>query len=348
MSTPGDWGLRFDDLAADAGQNYTRTLRRYNELLDRVARRELTAEQVQQQCREYLQEQAASSTRTLVELSVGLLAGLLHVEARYRDALLDGLIPAGTPAPPPPSPDSVDLTNWFQTLATYAAEQSARSIARHQQLVDRIAAGEVSPDRVKQQGERFVEEHAPRFLGDVMNLGMTFVGRLQQSSAAVSDGLYDRVLGSEVRSQAAQPLDPPICIDLRGGSGAVASASIVVENTRSAPAHVVCRVSDFARRTGGSRFSAGLQVEPSRFTLAPGAQQDVAITLPLDPTHFAVGSDYVATLRITGAGDDDLVVQLMAHAESPHAAPETPKIDPVRKRVAPRGRGRTKAPAQRR
>ena len=44
VTQPADWGVRFQELAADAGQIYARTLRRYNELLDRVARKELTPE----------------------------------------------------------------------------------------------------------------------------------------------------------------------------------------------------------------------------------------------------------------------------------------------------------------
>jgi hypothetical protein len=311
VSQPADWGARFQELAADAGQTYARTLRRYQELLERVARQELAPEQVQKQFREYLQEYGAASTRQLVELSVGLLAGLLYVEARYRDALLDGLVSPADPPPPPPSPSSIDVTNWFQALATYAAQQSARSMARQQQLVERVASGEIPADRVREQGRRFVEQHAPEFLGEVMNLGLTFVGGLQESSATLADGLYDRVLGTEP----AAPLEPPICVDLRAGSGGTASACIVVENTRLQPADVRCRVSDFGRRSGGDRFRAPLVIDPERFQLAPGEQRDVDLKLALDPVNFAVETDYVATLLISGAGEHDLVVQLIARAE---------------------------------
>jgi hypothetical protein len=183
---------------------------------------------------------------------VGLLAGLLHVEARYRDALLDGLLPAQGPPSPPPSPETIDLANWFQTLANYAAEQSARSMARHQQLVDKVAAGEIQPGAVHEQGRRFLDTHAPAFLGDVMALGLDFVGRLQKSSATLADGLYDRVLGPE--GNGAGRHDPPVCVDLRGAPGSVPTASLVVENRRLQPADIVCVASEFAPRTGGPRF----------------------------------------------------------------------------------------------
>jgi hypothetical protein len=344
VSQPSDWGLRFQELAAEAGRLYARTLRRYNEVLARVARGELQPDDVQRQFREYLEERATVSTRELVELSVGLLAGLLHVEARYRDGLLDGLLPAQGPPPPPPSPSSIDLTNWFQTLATYAAEQSSRSMARHQQLVDRVAAGEISPALVQEQGRRFLEEHAPEFLGDVMTLGLTFVSQLQQSSSALSDGLYDRVLGPDM-DRATRP-EPPICVDLRGPSGSLQSAGVVVENTRLQSADVVCTASEFAPRSGGQRFRPALEIAPSRFRLAPGEHRDVDIRLPLDPAQFAMGTDYVATLSIEGAGERPLIVQLIARAESPapsaNATPSEVVAQPIT-RQTPRSRSASAA-----
>lgn len=311
MSQAADWGLRFQELAADAGQMYARSLRRYNELLERIVRKELTPEEIHRAFREYLQDQTSASTRSLVELSVGLLAGLLHLESRYRDALLDGLVPPA--APPPPPPEAVDLADWFKALAAYSSRQSARSIARHQQLVDRVAAGQVSPQAVKEQGQRFLEQHAPAFLGDVMNLGLTFVGRMQRWSSDLADGLYDRVLGADDANVAG--LEPPVCVDLHAIAGGMASATIVVENTRSETAEVVCRVSDFVARTGGDRFRPALDIAPARFRLAPQEQQDVGIDLTMDGVYFDAGTDYIATLLIAGAGEQDLIVQLIARLD---------------------------------
>jgi hypothetical protein len=325
VTQPADWGQRFQQLSADAAQMYARTLRRYNELLARVARGEMQPEQVQAQFREYLQEQAATSTREMVELSVGLLTGLLHIEARYRDGLLDGLLPPEGPPPPPPSPEHIDLTNWFQSLATYASEQSARSMARHQQLVERVASGEIPPSRVQEEGRRFLEARAPEFLADVMNLGLTFVGRLQRSSAAMADGLYDRVLGPDADREA-RP-EPPICVDLRGAPGSSPAATIVVENTRGEAADVVCHVSEFASRDGGRRFVPSLEVTPARFNLAPGSQRDVEMRLLLDPALFAAATDYVATLLVSGAGDREIVVQIIARADDAPAPEPSPAPD---------------------
>lgn len=307
------WGARFQAITADAGQASVRALRRYQELLDRVARGEITPEEVQRQFSAYLQAHTATSARELVELSVGLLAGLLHVEATYRETLLAGLLPGSSPVPAPPSPASLDLVNWFQALSTYAAEQSARAMSRHQMLIDRVASGEIPAAQVQEHGRRFLELHSPAFLGEVMNLGLSFVEGLQRSSARVTEGLYEQVLGPD---RATAGPEPPIVVELRAPSGETASATIVVENTRTVAADVACRVSEFAARAFGRRFTAPLRMEPSRFTLAPGEQRDVSLQLPLDPGLFAPDADYIATLQIAGAGEQDLIVHLMARASS--------------------------------
>jgi hypothetical protein len=83
-------------------------------------------------------------------------------------------------------------------------------------------------------------------------------------------------------------------------------------------------VSDFARRSGEERFAAAIQLSPDRFRTGPGEQRDVSITVRLDPARFAVGVEYVGTLLISGAGERDLVVQLIARADPPGGGPPTP------------------------
>jgi hypothetical protein len=321
-----EWTRRFLELAADAGRMYDRMVRRYNELLGRVASGELKPEDVQSEFHAYLQERAATSTRELVESSVGLLAGLLYVEAKYREALLEGLLPPDAPIPPPPAPSSIDVTNWFQTLSKYAAEQSARGIARQQRLVECIASGEITAEQIQEQGRRYLESHAPRFTGEVVELGMKFASSMQRSSASLAEGLYDRVLGADTDSSSAP--ETALIVDLRGASGSSVQAEIVVENTRAVSADVVCSMSEFVSRSRDHSFVAG-EVVPGRFALAPGEARDVSVSVPLDRALFTPNSDYFGILRIAGAGEREMIVQLIAHAELPDASSRPTSTEPA-------------------
>lgn len=307
---PQDWTRRFLELAAEAGRGYDRVLRRYNELLTRVADGDLSPQDVQAEFRAYLQEQSATSTRELVEASVGLLAGLVYIEGRHREAMLDGLLPHDGIVPPPPAASTVDVANWFELLSRYAADQSARAVARQQRLMERIASGEVTVERINDQSKRYLAESAPHFVGEVVELGMKFAGQMQRSSATLAEGLYDRILGAEPEMRAEIA---PI-LDLRGSSGDDVTAGFVVENTRLVPADVVCSMSDFVSRSTGEIVAAG-EVVPSRFELAPGEARDVSIHIALDLERFAPATDYFGMLRIAGAGERETIVQLIAHAE---------------------------------
>jgi hypothetical protein len=87
-------------------------------------------------------------------------------------------------------------------------------MARHQQLVERVASGTVSAARVQEHTQQYLQTHAPEFLADVMDLGLTFVGNLQRSSSTLAAGLYDRVLGPDDQGPSAP--EPPIILGCAG------------------------------------------------------------------------------------------------------------------------------------
>lgn len=316
MTQAEAWNRRFAELSAEASQIHGRVLRRYQELLRRVADGTQTPEAVQAQFAAYLQEHAATGTRELVEASVGMLAGLLYIEAKHREAAVGDLLPADEPIPPPPVPSSVDIANWFQVLSRYATEQSARGTARHQQLVERIARGEITAEEVKAQGLRYMESAAARFIDEVVDLGLGYASQMQRSSASLADGLYDRVLGPDPEQQAAPP-EAALVLDLTGPADSVARAEVVVENTVGTTAWIECSVSEFSPRNRDHSFAADVEVVPARFSLGPGAGRDVAVTVRLSADRFMEDVDYFGILRIKGAGDREMIAQLIARAETP-------------------------------
>ena len=227
MTQAEDWSRRYNDLTADVGRSYDRVLRRHRELLSRVADGSLDPGVVQVGVQSYMAQQAGSSTRELIEASVGLLAGLLYTEAKYREVMLEGLLPADEPIPPPPSPSSIDIANWFQTLASYGAVQSARSVARQQQLVERISSGALSVAELESNGKAFVTTQSPKFVAEVVGLGMAFARQMQRSSAAMAEGLYDGVLGAD--PDAEDSADAALVMELQGLVGSTVESQVEVE-----------------------------------------------------------------------------------------------------------------------
>jgi hypothetical protein len=306
-----DWSKRYQELSANVGRSYDRVLRRHRELLSRVADGSLDPNVVQAGVQSYIARQSAGSTRELIEASVGLLAGLLYTEAKYREVMLEGLLPPDEPIPPPPSPSSIDIATWFQTLASYGAVQSARSVARQQQLVERISSGELSVSELDAHGKSFVAAQSPKFIAEVVELGLAFARQMQRSSASMAEGLYDDVLGADPED--GESPDGALVMELQGSVGATIESQIEVENARDVPADIECTLTPFVSRETGRAVSAGV-VDPARFVLTVGARREIAVRVTLDAEVFAPGVDYFGMLRVTGAGAREMIVQIVVRA----------------------------------
>ena len=306
-----DWSRRYQELTADVGRSYDRVLRRHRELLSRVADGSLDPAVVQSGVQSYMAQQAGGSTRELIEASVGLLAGLLYTEARYREVMLEGLLPPDEPIPPPPSPSSIDIGTWFQTLSSYGAVQSARSVKRQQELVERISSGELSVTELKRHGESFVTTQSPKFISEVVELGLAFARQMQRSSASMAEGLYDGVLGSD--PEADDGADGMLVMELQGILGSTVESQVEVENAREVPADIECTLSPFVSRETGRGVSAGV-VDPARCVLTVGATREIAVRVLLDPEIFTPGVDYFGMLRVTGVGAREMIVQIVVRA----------------------------------
>ena len=352
MPELADWTMRLQQLAAKASQQYGRSMERYQELLELVAAGEIPPAAFREELPRVLREQTPALQRTN-ELTVAFLAGLVRLNARYRDSFLDALVPSPEASASDELPP-FDLTNWFQVLAGYAMEQNGRSMARYQTLVERIASGEITPSGMQDHARRFVERYGAEYVQELTDLGFEFLGRLQDVTYAMSDALYDRLMGRTPAAGTPAP-GPPTRLRLQGPSGARVSASLIVENTRREPAEVVCHVSEFAPVGGGRAFRAPLEILPPRLVLGPGQQRELDMHLTLEPSSFEAGREYGATLWIRGHGEQDVQIELRVNVSAPatDGAPVPGAPPPTRTRKTAGGpaaskAGRRRAPRGRR
>lgn len=344
MPELSDWAARLQQLTANATRAYSRSAERYQQLLERVARGDITPAAWQYEVPRVWQQQAPA-LQQLSQLNVEFLADLIRLSSKYREGFLDALVPSGEHAPTEDGLPPFDATNWFQVLSGYASDQSRRSMERFQTLLERVARGEIAPADVQEHMQRFLDEQGPELVRDLVDLGFGFLGRVQNAGYAVSDALYDRLLGPEPRG-GSSPVPPSPRITLRGPQGTTVSVSLEIENTRAVAAEVSCTVSEFAPVHAGGSFRALLEVIPPRFVLTPGERRDVHLRLDLEPARFAVDREYVATLFIRGHGEQDLVVEISAGATEP-AKNATVQV-PTPPTDAPAARTVEKPPARRR
>ncbi len=305
----------FQEFMEKGRESYVRAFTRAQELLARVYRGELEPQALQVRLAPFLQDLGPEFSRQLGGLSFELFRGLSEVQARYaedfmRGLLGDGVAPAPS-SPPPASADVKDWAQWNQALAGYALEQTKRAQSRYQQLLEKVANGEITPATIQEYSARFATDSGALLSRDSAELNTRFFEGLLRLNQQFTESLFD-----QLNNGSGQPDDPmeSLYLDFVGSPGATVSASLIVENTRAESADVCCRISEFrdADRKG-SPFRAPLEVTPTDFRLRPGETRDVSLRLVLEPEVFVPGWNYSGTLLINKNGQG-IVVALAARA----------------------------------
>src|SRR4051794_14973507 len=116
-------------------------------LLERVVSGELGPSALEGGFNHFLHANGAEYANALVASIMRFLTGVVHAGTRDAYELVDDVLPGAVePAPNrPPEPDPADWAASFQRLVVYAAEERAAQAAVLQDVVDRVAHGELDP-----------------------------------------------------------------------------------------------------------------------------------------------------------------------------------------------------------
>jgi len=317
-----DWATSFESLSSKASSGYGRLLKKWQELLGKIGRGELTAHALNERIPQLLQEEGAELYRGLTSLSFELFRSISELQGSYTDEFVRGLLGDGVlagqgsvsspPLPPSESADPEEWTRWYQAVNGYLAEQSQSALARYQVLLEKVATGRLTPANIQEYSRKFMNERALLLSRDAAELQMRFYEGLIQLNQNFAENLFGRLTpnGSAPPDGAVES----ISLDMVGPAGATVSASLVVENSATRPSDVTCRVSEFKRADGaGQSFRPPLELEPGNFRLAAGETRNLVLRLQLIPEMFEPETNYNASLVINQA-EQSIVVFLRARA----------------------------------
>ena len=254
------------------------------------------------------QEQAAWAYQQLTEAGVRFLAKAAHLALAHRDDYLRGLLTPGRvlPSVPPPVPPPgsgygpVQWAGWYQLLVTWVAEQQGRSATLLRTLADEVAAGRLPPDAAQTSARTFVADRLEGYLVELASLNAELVSEMLDVTQSCLDALA-AATGTE--------LTTPVVLDVRGAAASTVTASLLVENTHRAEAHVTCLA------TPADGFA--LTVEPATMRLEPGESRPLTVHVVLPPA--ATESTSAGQITIQGHGAQDLRAHIRAHVDPPLA-----------------------------
>jgi hypothetical protein len=260
----------------------------------------------------FVQARGSAYTNRLAEISMRFFSGMVQIGTAYSDELAELAMP-GSAEPPlrPPQFDTADPINWFQQLNDYANQLNARAVKAYQSLVERAAAGDMSPDRVQEASSDYLERRFPEHLRRLGGLYFDVLNGLTDLRAGYEEDFLTGVLASgEGRAQG-----EPFVLNLTAPLGETASASLALSNTKDEPSVIRCRASDIRRADGvDPAFAPKITITPESLNLQPGEEASVKLSLRLDEGDYAIGVSYVGTLQITSHGEPSFEVPLQINA----------------------------------
>jgi hypothetical protein len=309
-----EWPALYSEYLLRTAEQSARSLELYQEVMDCIARNELAPTALQDMLGTFGRARGTAYTNQLTELSMRFFGEMVRIGTAYTDELTEAMMP-GSVEPPlsPPRFDPANPTAWFQQINDYASQLSTRTVRIYQALLERVAAGEVSPDRLQSASSDYLERRFPDHLRRLGNLYFDVLNSLNDLRAGYEEEFLSGVLASARPDEEAQ-----FALNLIAPLGETATASMSLGNTRDEPASIRCAASDVRRADGvGPAFMPKLDITPDAFHLEPGEEASLTLSLRLDPDAYDPDASYVGTLYITGHGEPRLEVPLRIMATVP-------------------------------
>jgi hypothetical protein len=209
-----------------------------------------------------------------------------------------------------------DFVRSLQELITNSASDQIRASRQFNELVQSIARGEVDNREANERIRQFLTNTTSQYINDLSRLTVTFFQALRAVNRHYSDHFFDQVMGESFEDSDDDGTLRRVDMPVSAVVGADVQRSFVIENRQDKACEVSFAVSEFSEVGGAASFRAPLQLQPARFTLRPGEEQVVILTLPLLPELFASGRQYEATVLVRG--HDNLMLALSVDVQ-PHA-----------------------------
>jgi hypothetical protein len=267
----------------------------------------------------FAQAHAAEYSARLAEAGARFLGELVRLGASLgqQRAGSDGQAPE--PEAVPPRFDATNPVRWFEQLAEYAGQLSARALRMYRVQLDRVAAGETTPSEVQHNTSDYLARQMPQYLERLTHPYFDLLNGLNDVRARYEETYFRGVLG-ETRPEESEA---PAALTLAGPSGETVSKSLAVTNTRTETTQIGWTLTDVRRTDGiGKAFVPAVTVFPETLELKPDEEGTLTLSLLLDPVQYDPGALYTGALYVTGGAGLQVEVELriLASANPPGTA----------------------------
>jgi hypothetical protein len=303
----GKWSAWYAQYVARAAEQSERTGRLYQDVSAAMSHGELSAKAMQDMVASFYQARGSAYSERLAAVTMRFFSRLVETAAAYSKEMTEAVMPGVPAAPPLPRLDPSNSNAWFRDLTEYSHSLSAHIATSYKAFLDRVAAGQIATDSLKQVASEYLERRFPEYLEQLGQLYFDLLSDLNDLRAAGEQEFLSGTLANAKRADAAVT----VALNLTGPAGSVASATLSITNTRAQPAMIRYRFTEVRRADGiGPSFAPKFTVAPADLELGPGQEASLAIMLALDEADYAPNALYVGELQLTGHGEPRLEVPL--------------------------------------
>lgn len=321
-----DWSSSYSQFLARSAAQSARTLKLYQEALERVSQGALAPTVFQDHLPQFVQAHGTEYASKLSEVSARFLGELVRVGNDFKPGqTAAGTAADGEPEIVPPRFDAANPIRWYEQLAEYAGKVNARAVKTYRAQLDRVAAGESTPSEVERDTAGYLAKQVPQYLQQLAQSYFGLLNGLNETRALYEENYFRGVLAKMNGGKDAAA----VFLRLTAPLGSTASASLSVTNTTGEKTIVSYLATEVRRADGvGRAFDPKVSVMPERLELNPGEERDVALALALDEKEYDAGAPYVGTLYLNG--DSGLHVEVQLQITATPATVPTSGADPQR------------------
>lgn len=204
-----------------------------------------------------------------------------------------------------------EIATRIQDLTVRFGAEVMRSLQRYNELLQRVAGGELDEAAMGEAYVRFMRDESERYFRGVAEASAGYYDALLELAGIYNPPFFEHAFRRQQR-QPEQASPHQGVIELGGSLGEEAASTFRIVNTSHDSDEVAFAVSEFSGPPGTVPFRPPLRLQPARFVLKRFESQLVSVRLPLVDGLFVPDQRYTATLTVRKREAFDLAIVVIA------------------------------------
>jgi hypothetical protein len=191
-----------------------------------------------------------------------------------------------------------------------------RSLQRHNELLQRMAGGELDDSAAGEAYVQFVRDETERYFRNVTDVSTGYYDALLELGSIYNPPFFEHAFNRWRPRRQASSRQRGGVIELRGSLGDEAVSAFRIENESNNSEEIAFVVSEFTGPPGTTPFRPPLRLQPPRFVLERFESQLVSVCLPLVAGLFVPNQRYTAVVSVRKREPFDLTIEVVVTTPS--------------------------------